>query len=272
LEKNNPHRQRKIGGGRKQILANLEDQLLLTLIWVKTYPAYLLLEYLFGIDESTVCRTIQGIIPLLQDKFIFVDPRTQKGRKKITSLEELKALFPDLDLTVILGDATEQRIPRPEKKTRRNKHHSGKKKTFTVKTQLATNKSGLIVHISQTIPGRQHDYKLFKNSQLPHTIPKGSKLYLDSGYQGVQRDFPSLNTLIPHKRTKKHQKLTRTEKIHNTKQRKIRVVVENTISKLKKYQVLAQTYRHSLHNYNQTFRFIANIVNFRTLERIPITL
>lgn len=268
LNKNNPNRQRKIGGGRKLSLENLEDQLLLTLIWAKLYPTYLLLEYLFNVDESNVCRIIQKTTLLLQDKFILPE-RNRRKDKQISTIEELKEIIPDLD--VILGDATEQKIPRPTKKRKRQKHHSGKKKAFTVKTQIATNKQGLIVEISKSIPGRSHDYKLFKDSRLPQKIPKGTKLYLDSGYQGVNKDYPDLDAVIPFKKTRKHKKLTRSEKIRNTKQRKIRVAVEHTLSRLKKYQALAQIYRHSLQNYGQTFRFIANIANFRMLQRLPLS-
>lgn len=263
LNRSNPNRKRKFGGGRKKVLSELEDQLLLTLFWAKHYSSYLLLEYLFGIDESTVCRTCQDIKLLLQDKFVFPNPK--KG-KKITTLEELKEIIPDLD--EILTDATEQPIPRPEKKAKRKKYHSGKKKRFTVKTQITTNKQGLILHLSRASPGRKHDYKVFQESDLPDIIPKKSKHYLDSGYQGIQKDYPDLNSIIPFKRTKRRQKLTHSEKIQNKKQRKARIKVEHTISQLKKFQALAQIYRHSLQNYGQTFRFIANIVNFRMLQRL----
>lgn len=265
LTKNNPHRKRKIGAGRKKALTILEDQLLLVLIWSKLYPIYLMLEYLFGIDESTVKRTIDEIIPLLSGRFIFQDPR-KSGRKKITTIEELKEIIPNLDK--ILADATEQPIPRPKKKKERKKYHSGKKKRFTLKTQIATNSSGIIVNLSRASPGRVHDYKVFKSSSLPKIIPENSKLYLDSGYQGVQKDFPTLSAIIPHKRTRNHKELTHSEKIQNTKQRRVRVKVEHTLSKLKKYNVLALTYRHSLQNYNTVFAFVANIVNFRMLQRL----
>lgn len=264
LNTNNPKRKRKIGGGRKKILNTLEDQLLLALVWAKLCPSYLLLEYLFGIDESTVCRTIQETIPVLQSKFILPEPR--KG-KKITTIEELKKIIPDLD--EILGDATEQRIPRPQSKRKRKKYHSGKKKSFTIKTQLATNKQGLIAYVSRASPGRKHDYKLFKESSLSKIIPKQAKLYLDSGYQGIQKDYSGLNTTIPYKRNRSGKELTRSQKIQNHKQRKIRVKIEHTLSQLKKFQVLSQTYRYSLQNYTPTFRFIANVVNFRMLQRLP---
>lgn len=265
LNKSNPNRKRKMGGGRKKTLSTLEDQLLLTLVWARLYPSYLFLEYLFGIDESTVCRTLQEVIPVLQSKFVL--PERRKG-KKITSIEEFKEIFPEIDLDKVLGDATEQRIPRPERKRKRKKYHSGKKKTFTMKTQIITNGKGFILYLPRASPGRKHDYKLFKDSSLPEIIPKEKPFYFDNALQGVNKDYPDLNAKIPYKRTRNHKELSRSEKIQNHKQRKIRVKVEHTISHLKKFKVLADIYRHSLQNYDPAFRFVANIVNFRMFQRL----
>ncbi|MBU4481291.1 transposase [Patescibacteria group bacterium] len=266
LLKNNPNRKRKIGGGRKFALESFEDQLLLTLILAKSYCSCLLLEYLFSIDASTVCRTTQVIMAFIKKDGKYIIPINLRQGKKITTLEELRKVMPDID--EILADCTEQKIPRPQKKARRNKHHSGKKKAFTIKTQLATTRQGLIVNIGKPIPGRQHDYKLFKASNLPKIIPKNATVYMDSGYQGVQKDFPDLNAVIPHKRTRNGNPLTRSQKIQNKKQRKIRVVIEHTLSQLKKFQILHQIYRNSLQNYEIAFGFVANIVNFRMLCRL----
>lgn len=264
LKKDN--RKRKEGGGRKLGLPDLEDQLLLTLVWSRLYLIYLTLEYLFGVDESTVSRTINAITPLLSDRFMLPE---RLPRKKIRSIEELKKyLPPDIDLDDILTDATEHIIPRPEKKRKRKPYHSGKKRKFTLKTQIATTRKGFIIHTSPTVGGRMHDYKLFQQSNLPDVVPKESTLYMDSGYQGVQKDYPDLSVALPYKRHRGKKELTHSEKIFNKKQRRIRIPVENAIARLKKYNVLSQVYRHSLQNYNQTFRFVANIVNFRMLCRL----
>src|SRR3990167_9363281 len=98
-----------MGAGRKKALETFEDQLLLTLVWSRHYPTYLFLEYLFGIDESTISRNLNEITLLLQDRFLFQDPR-KSGRKQIRTLEELREIIPDID--EILADATEQKIPR----------------------------------------------------------------------------------------------------------------------------------------------------------------
>lgn len=260
LLKNNPKRKRKIGGGRKFALEALEDQLLLTLVLAKSYCSCLLLEYLFNIDASTVCRTSHTLMSLIKKDGKYIINLGPRPSKKITTLKELRKVIPDLD--EILADCAEQKIPRPEKKTKRNKHHSGKKKAFTVKTQIVTTKQGLIVNIGKPVPGRKHDYKVFKESNLPKIIPKNTKTYLDSGYQGVQKDFPDLMLLFPTNEPEIAKPLTRSQKIQNKKQRKIRVAVEHTLSQLKKFQILQQTYRDSLQNYETVFGFVANIFVF----------
>ena len=131
LLKSNPNRKRKIGGGRKFALIAFEDQLLLTLILAKHYCSCLLLEYLFNIDTSTVCRTSQIIMALIKKGGKYIVDLGPRPNKKTTTIEELKNLIPDLD--EILADCTEQKIPRPGKKAKRNKYHSGKKRHFLLK-------------------------------------------------------------------------------------------------------------------------------------------
>jgi len=258
-------RKRKKGGGRKQALATIEDQLLLTLVWARIYPVYLILEFFFGIDESTVCRTIQTMTILLRGKFTLPE---RIPRRKIRTLEELKALLPpDIGLDEILGDATEQKILRPKDKRKRRRYHSGKKQAFTQKTQIAVNRKGYIIHVADSVGGRMHDYRLFQNSGLPQLIPQTSTLYLDNGYQGIKKDYPNLQVKIPYKRSRKKQDLTRCEKIFNKKQRRVRITIENTFAHLKKYQVLNQTFRHDRDRYHTIFSFVANIFNFRLLSR-----
>jgi hypothetical protein len=126
----------------------------------------------------------------------------------------------------------------------------------------------VILYLDRANPGRKHDYKVFKESDLPNIVPKQTTLYYDSALQGVKKDYPDLNVKIPHKRTRSGQPLTRSQKIQNKKQRKIRVKIEHTICRLKKFKILADTFRHSLQNYDSAFKFVANVVNFRMLERL----
>lgn len=257
-----PDRIRRIGGGAKPKLPLLEDRLLLFCVYAKVYCSYLLLEYLFGVDESTICRTIKEVMPLLSKKII-----VQRPGRKISTLEELKELFPDLD--EILVDSTEQKIPRPQKKKARTKHHSGKKKAFTIKTQVITDTQGIFLHMSAGSPGRAHDYKYFKETRVPRWLEQNPDItaYGDSGYQGVNKDYPLASFKLPTKRTRAKKELTRSEKIMNTKQRRKRVAVEHALARLKKFRILGEIYRNAKEHYTDIFKSVAFLSNFRTLSR-----
>jgi hypothetical protein len=202
-------------------------------------------------------------MPLLSKKIII----NRQGRK-ITTLDELKEVIPDLD--EVLVDATEQRIQRPKKKQVRKKHHSGKKKAFTIKTQVLTDKQGLILHTSDSSPGRIHDYKYFKKTKVPKWLKKNPNItaYGDSGYQGVNKDYPNIAFKLPVKRSRAKKELTRSEKIQNTKQRRKRAPVEHSFAHLKKYRILADIYRNSKEHYSAIFKSVAFVANLRMLERM----
>lgn len=265
IKKLKTNRIRKIGGGRRLALQELEDRLLVFLIYAKIYPYYLLLEYLFNVDESNICRIIQEFTPILSGKIII-----NRKSKKITTLEELKEVIPNLDEVLI--DSTEQKIPRPKSKRARKKHHSGKKKAFTIKTQIMTDKRGLILHISNSSPGRVHDYKYFQQTKVPDWLENNPNItaYGDSGFQGVNKDYPGISFRLPTKMTRAKKELTRSEKIMNTKQRKKRVAVEHSLARVKKFRILADIYRNSKERYSATFKSIAFIANLRMLERTAV--
>ncbi|WP_416375165.1 transposase family protein [Spiroplasma poulsonii] len=77
--------------------------------------------------------------------------------------------------------------------------------------------------------GKKHDYALFKESKIP--ILKNTKLIVDSGYQGIQKNHN--NVLIPKKKTKKNP-LNKEQKQYNRLVSKMRIIIENIFAILKK--------------------------------------
>ena len=86
----------------------------------------------------------------------------------------------------LLIDTTEQSIERPKKVQK--PYYSGKKKRHTLKTEIRTTRQGRIVHVSKTHPGSVHDFTVFKGEKRP---AKESRVYLDSGYQGIAAPHPN---------------------------------------------------------------------------------
>ena len=259
-------RQHAIGQGTKYKLATMADKLLAVLVFYRFYLTDELLGWLVGLDASNVCRLQQRLEPLIEQA---ADPslglslrrRLPPGVKKIGTWEQLLEVCPEF--ADVVTDATEQPRQRPPRRTQR-RWYSGKRKRHTVKTQLSVSRrSGRILHVSDAVPGRVHDYALFKRTRLAERLPPQAHLALDRGYDGAATDYATPTITLPVKRRRNHRVLTRAERGANRHQARRRIIVEHVLSRVKKYQVLAQVYRHRISDYTRRFRNVAALVNFR---------
>ena len=260
------NRKRSIGAGHPFKL-NLIDRLLMLHMYHRLYVSSTLLGYLFGLGQSNVLKNIRILEPLVKE-VLPLPGKLHKGAARLRSLDEVEALFPGLKAFL---DATEQEIPRPRAKGKRRTHYSGKKKRHTVKTQITVNGDGLIVHKTPHARGSKHDYSLFKwrHPRLPDMVCLG----LDSGYNGVQNDYPGFHAVVPFKRRSpgrgkrgvKAKELSFEQKVFNHWLSKERVVVEHTISRLKKFRVMAHVFRNRLRHYDVMTDIVCGLVNLRIL-------
>lgn len=262
-------RKRGIGGGRKYHLVTMEDKLLVLVMFYKTYVVYDMLALLFGFDSSNISRLITKLTPLFEQA---ADPllvgavkNIQKGRKKIKNWDEFAKAFPEMMEIII--DATEQKRKRPTNKKKQKNVYSGKKHMHSFKTQITINRAGRIINVSKSYPGRIHDKTILLNEETLDKLPGEIKKYLDRGYQKIKTDYPNHTIILPHKKNRWKNELTRSQKIYNTKASKVRIKIEHAFSRMKKYSILSQTYRSKEDQYNQHFRNIAALCNFRLIHQ-----
>ena len=261
---NRENRTRRIGAGRKYLLDSIEDKLLLILVFYRAYLSYEVLSWIFNLDASNICRLIRKLVPIIErtaDPTLSFVLKSIKHRKRRLGFEEFIRLYPDLVELVI--DSTEQKRRRPSSKRKQKNFYSGKKHQHGFKTQITVSRSGKIIDISKTYPARVHDKTvLMKEKTIDHLPPEIKKL-LDKGYVKVDKIYPDHKISIPIKCNRWKRTLTRSEKIKNTKLSKKRIKVEHIFSRMKKYQILYQTYRSKDGDYNRHFRNIASLCNFR---------
>ena len=114
--------------------------------------------------------------------------------------------------------------------------------------------------------GRIHDYEIFKNK---HSItPLQVENVFDLGYMGVKNDFPTVKSVLPFRKKRKKGELSNEEKKHNRKQHsKLRVIVEHTVSRIKKYGIMGTKFRNRLGRYDRTSDIVSGLVNFRIMMR-----
>jgi transposase len=223
--------------GRPWGIGGLEDHLLVLLILYRCAITQDFLGLLYGVDKASISRALHRIEPIVA--------RVLGVKRTIrVSAEEAAAL---------IVDATEQPIQRPSRKQRC--WYSGKKKRHTIKTEAIITEQGRIVSISKPVPGRVSDITIRRRGP---PLPEGSRLYADSGYQGIQKDYPEAE--IPYKKNKKHP-LTKDERAYNHALSRFRVRVEHAFAKIKSFRMFSERFRYSKATYAAKFAAIAGIVN-----------
>jgi hypothetical protein len=226
--KNRPDRQRQPGAGRKHALV-MADRLLMLLIYYRTYTTHAFLGFLFGVDDSAVCRNINPLQPLLAGVF-----RIPERRIKLDP-EEIRELF---------FDATERPTRRPEKGQR--EFYSGKKKRHTIKNQIVTARRTKppgpgkkpqrlrIAAVSESFPGSVHDKKIYDRTRA--VVPPDARRTGDTAYIGTPLETPV--------RKPRGGQLTAGQKEKNRVVSRRRIVAEHGIGKMKVWRIAAERYRN----------------------------
>ena len=186
--------------------------------------------------------------------------------KKIErTVEEVEKYFPEFTAFI---DATEQEIQRPKDKMRKKQYYSGKKKKrHTVKTQLMVNKEGEILYKSRHHKkGRQHDYTVYKDE---HPItPSQVENVLDLGYLGCEKDFPAVKYSLPVKKKKRNIELTEEQIEYNKNHSSLRVIIEHTICRIKKFCIMGTKYRNRLKRYDTVSDIVSGLINYRIINSV----
>ena len=254
-------RERKIGAGRPFKL-KVRERFLMLLVYYRLYITYTLSGFLFDLDQSNVCRDISIIEPLIK-LCVPLPKKLYKRTRRLRTIDEVEEeYFPGFKAFI---DSSEQEIPRSKNKRKRKSYYSGKKKKHTVKTQYMVNGEGTILHKTGHDRGRIHDYEIFKNK---HPItPMQVENVLDLGYLGVQNDFPTVKSVLPIRKKRKKSELSDEEKKYNRKHSKLRIIVEHTISRIKKFGIMGTKFRNKLGRYDHASDIVSGLVNFRIMMR-----
>jgi hypothetical protein len=245
-----PDRQRAIGGGDHPDLS-VRDQILLTVIWLRLYPTQDVPGYFLGVSQATVSTYLQ--------RMRMPDP----GRKRRRQLGELLKDMPEI---MVVIDSFEQKVQRPKDPTERDAWYSGKKKTHTIKSQVAVDEeTGENVDIPDSVPGPKADIKLLEQSELLDKLPEGIGGMGDSGYQGI--DKLHAKGFSPRKKPRGKDRPPE-DVAYNTAFSRRRIIVENTNNRLRRYQSLTQTDRNHRQNHTPRVRAVAGLVNRQIRNRL----
>ena len=185
---------------------------------------------------------------------------------RVFSSVELQAAFGKVQDLLI--DATERPYCRPTNEDEQRKKYSGKKKRHTVKNTVISTLSKWILFLGYTIAGSIHDYTQFKQ-EFPvdgqKEIIRWFKdfiLWFDLGYLGAQEAYEADAVNMPNKKPRKsknnlYPSLTEKQKNENSHISRVRVIVEQAIGGLKRFNILIHSFRNHLDGFVDTVVLLA---------------
>ena len=175
-------------------------------------------------------------------------------------LEAVLNVCPSLEFII---DGTERCINRPQDKAERKHYYSGKKKAFTVKNNVISQRRGKVVFLSDTYEGKKHD-KAIGDAEA-YAFPEGSKLWKDTGFQGYEPE--GVTTFQPKKKLRK-QALKEADKQCNREISKERVEIEHQIGGIKRCNIVVHPLRSRTDHFaDDVMETACGLHNFRLSHR-----
>lgn len=242
-------RKRKRGGGRKGRLASMAEKLFYILFYFKCYPTFDLASVLFDFDRSQAHRWVHKLQEILEKT---LGEKQVLPLRQIHSVEEFLEKFPMVKKVIV--DGTERAISRPKNEEKQRENYSGKKKRHTRKNIVASDKEKKILVLTTTKTGKTHDKKIQEEEDFILGIPEKIEVLADSGFQGLQKQYE--NICLPKKK-RRGGELTKEEKEKNKELAKERVVVENAIGGVKRYNAVSHIYRNRIIDFDDKLMLTA---------------
>jgi hypothetical protein len=246
-----PGRKRKPGGGRKFALP-LSDRLLMLLVYYRTYVTHAVLGFLFGLDQSSVCRNVNPLQPLLAGIF-----RIPERRIELREGEARELFF----------DAAEQPTCRPGPGKGQREYYSGKKRRHTIKHQVvvarrrkrpgpapggrAKPRRLRVAAVSPAHGGRTHDKRVYDRTRA--VCPPGVPRPGDPGYRGTP-------PRTPHRKPPERQLAAR-RKRGNRRPARRRVAAGHGTGKMKTWRIVADRYRNPRRRHTPIMKNVAGLHN-----------
>ena len=241
--------------------------MLLARLWLRLYPTYEVLGFLFSLDKTHVPAPVGDRLATLETLADFPCEPPATARQKLRSRAAVRDAFAEGCLVI---DAKEQPVQRPKstkEEDRQRPYYSGKKKQHPLKNQVAVTPAGRSGAVSARVPGgATHDLTLWRGSGLLAPLAPEEGARLDQGEVGLQHDYPNQPLYLPYKARRNHP-LTPEEKEYNRQLARYRIVVEHTNAQLNQFQVLAQVYRHARAGHSRVFRVVASLVDQRIAKQ-----
>jgi len=268
-------RLRERRGGRDRLRAEgagpnrelpFTDRVIATLVVLRFQLPHAALALWYGVDRSTITRAVQEIRPLLAARG-FAVPGEPGLRLRTLAGVFAYAASRGVHLRI---DGTEVQVRRPQAgRPGRRAFVSGKKKQNTIKPTAISDGRGRLLWLGAIRPGRMHDVTALRTEGIEDLLRRHPSVTadVDSGYQGLARDFPGQITAPPKKPGKDATSGQVTEREAARKQQSSRrICIEHAIAEPKQWRTL-QRYTGRREYFHDTALAIGGLVSDRCADR-----
>ncbi|NEO21461.1 MULTISPECIES: transposase family protein [unclassified Moorena] len=240
----------KPGGGAGQKLS-IEDQIVLTLIYLRHHINFQLLGLHFQVSESKANSTFNYWQSLFREAL----PASllEQVKKCQESEDIIREALTEYELIV---DSAEQVRERPSDYDQQKSFYSGKKKNHTFKNQFIVLPKGEdIVDVVVGKPGPKSDINICRESLKK--FDDKQRLSGDKAYLGEEQ------IRTPHKKPRNGE-LTSHQKKYNKLLSSNRIFVEHVIRLVKIFKIAGERFRLNYNKYSGVILTICGLVRLRT--------
>jgi len=268
-------RLRERRGGRDRLRAEgagpnrelpFTDRVIATLVVLRFQLPHAALALWYGVDRSTITRAVQEIRPLLAARGFAVPG---EPGLRLRTLADVFAYAASRGVHLRI-DGTEVQVRRPQAgRPGRRAFVSGKKKQNTIKPTAISDGRGRLLWLGAIRPGRMHDVTALRTEGIEDLLRRHPSVTadVDSGYQGLARDFPGQITAPPKKPGKDATSGQVTEREAARKQQSSRrICIEHAIAEPKQWRTL-QRYTGRREYFHDTALAIGGLVSDRCADR-----
>jgi hypothetical protein len=242
------------------------DRVIVTLVVLRFQLPHAALALFYNVDRATITRAVGEIRPLLAARGFAVPGKPELRLRTLADVFAYAAAE-GVELRI---DGTEVQVRRPQaNRPGRRAFVSGKKKQNTIKPTVISDGRGRLLWCGATRPGRMHDVTAVRAEGIEDLLRQYPtvRAKVDSGYQGLARDFPDQVSAPPKKPPKDATDAHRAE--YNTArkaQSSQRICVEHAIAEPKQWRPL-QRYIGRREHFEDTMLAVAGLVSDRCAER-----
>ncbi len=237
------------GGGRDEKMSK-EEQIIMTLVYLRHHLNFQLLALMFKVSESTANNVFHKWQKLLESAL--PSSLLEQIKKLEENREEIQKILTNYELIV---DTEEQEIERSLDYQEQKNYYSGKKKMHTLKSQVICLPKGEdIVDVVAGEPGRKADITIWRENASK--FDEKQKFSGDKAYVGE----PQIRT---PKKKPKNGELTQEEKEKNKEISSERIFVEHLIRIIKIFKVMGERFRLKKEEYESVFLSVCGLVRLR---------